>query len=153
MAVFEGTLILKVMGEDNHQDHFDTYLGNADPAQILREMDQGDLIGISHFFGSHAVPEGEVSARLVEMGNDGSLFLRDDEDLDETESGADPVEDIGQHLEGRLLRAQMRGDITAPEIQMMLLDFVRDAGLMAQFVDRVESRADEIAQRYAPGPA
>lgn len=148
MPVFQGHLLLKVLGEDDSRSAFDSFMKNANPDTILDQMDQGDMVGATCFVGSHEVPSDELEHRLQRIGSDVEFF-QGNLDGDETDDGMqndlqDRITDLPSHLEGRILRAQMRGDVSSVELQKVLLDFVRDAGLVEQFAAHLEGYVEQI---------
>jgi hypothetical protein len=142
MTVFQGHIIINVMGDDTSRETFDTFLGNADPASILQQMDDGDLIGSTHAIPCHEVPAGDLHARLLAIGNDGRFFDgdldHDEDDDDAPEAQAADAADARASSAERLERLMMNGTLSETRLRVALFDFVREAGLMDAFSAQLE---------------
>lgn len=149
MPHFRGHLLIKLVREDASSDENDRVMRNSYPEDILRQMGQGDLVGCTTFLGSHEVPADKLEARLHHMGNCDlfhDIINGDDgqsEDYSESPQGCVPH--LSDHLKGRTLHTQIRGDVSSVELHAVLVDFVRDASLMEQFVAHLDQYVEKIA--------
>lgn len=127
--VYETTLLVRVLGQGDGPDAFESWVAGLSLEDLGREMDQGELIGASRVIGTSKVPPGEVRTRLEEVGNDGSFF----EDTPDSETG------VPTHM--RITEIRNEQGWNDGSMEHLAAAFIREAGLERAFLAHLEAQA------------
>lgn len=140
-TVHEAKFVVTIMGQASSLDEFDDSITNRSLINILKEMDNGELIGQCALVFSETLPADQVGARLHDLANDGAFFNLDDEegDFDPDAPKADAA--------GRILRAQITQGLSSAGLEACAREFIEKIGFSDSFATFLESKG-----KLAPAP-
>lgn len=140
--VFEASITIRVMGEEDSPARFAQLLSNMTMSQILREMDQGTFIGQRLAPVVAEVPVPEVAKNLEGLGNDGSFFNTGDFQFPQGGEGHDLLGEIEDIMDHNGLEHGEADEVFLSEALAML----KEAGLDRALIKRVEKAAEKRAE-------